>query len=45
MDQKHYTDINTLNHIFNSAGFPTGVANIGGAGGGGGAPQDSMGRA
>ena len=41
MHQKHYTDINTLNHIFNSAGFPTGVANIGGAG----APQNSMGRA
>ena len=23
------TDINILNHIFNSAGFPTGVANMG----------------
>ena len=31
MHQKHDTDINILNHIFNSAGFPTGVANMGGS--------------
>ena len=29
MHQKHDTGINILNHIFNSAGFPTGVANMG----------------
>ena len=34
MHQKHDTDINILNHIFNSAGFPTAVANMRGGGGG-----------
>ena len=29
MHQKHDTGINILNHIFNSAGFPTGVVNMG----------------
>ena len=32
MHEKHDTDINKLNHIFNSSGFPTGVANIRGGG-------------
>ena len=36
MHQKHDTDINILNHIFNLAGFPTDVANMWGT------PQDLM---
>ena len=46
MHQKHDTDINILNHIFNSAGFPTGVANMEGGSAlpiGGVAPQNLMG--